>query len=196
MARDDKQLGMARVYAHAILQLAEERGEAERVLAELEELGHWLAGHPREREDLTSPLANPERRRQALDRMFRARISNLLLDALQVMNRNDRLLLLERVAAAFRQEYQRRHHIVDVKVTSAVALDDAQRARLAAMTLERTGCEARLLERVEPRLLGGLVLQIDDQKFDASIQRRLEVLGGELVERASREIIEHRGQES
>src|SRR5512135_3323562 len=164
MAGDDKLLGLAGVYALAILRLAEERGEAERVLEELEALGLWLEEHPGERQNLASPLADPARRRQSLDRMFRARISNLLLDALQVMNRNHRLELLEPVARAYRQEYQRRHHLVDVQVTSAVPLTEAQRRGLEQATRERTGSAARLRERVDPRLLGGLVVEIGDQK--------------------------------
>ncbi len=192
MAGDDKLLGLAGVYATAILRLAEERGEAERVLDEIAELGRWLAEHPGEREDLTSPLADVARRRQALDRMFRARISNLLLDALQVMNKNHRLELLERVAEAYRQEYQRRHHLVDVRVTSAQPLNDAQRQGLVEATRVRTGAKAHLLERVDPQLLGGLVVEIGDQKFDASVRRQLERLSQDLVERASQEILRGR----
>lgn len=196
MAGDDKRLGLAAVYAQAILRLAEERGEAERVLEELEALGSWLAEHPGERENLASPLADAARRRQSLDRMFRARISNLLLDALQVMNKNHRLELLEPVAEAYRQEYQRRHGLVDVQVTSALPLSDAQRQSLQEAARERTGSTARLLESVDPRLLGGLVIEIGDQKFDASVRRQLERLGQDLVERASQEILRGRSHDT
>ena len=78
-----------------------------------------------------------------------------------------------------------------MKVTSARPLTEAQRERLAAAVRERPGREPSFVERVEPALLGGLVVQIGDEKTDGSVVTRLRNLGEALLDRGSRDI--HRG---
>jgi F-type H+-transporting ATPase subunit delta len=124
--------------------------------------------------------------------MFRARLSDLLVDALQVLNRRNRLLLLPRIAAVYREQFQRSRGFLDVWVTSAVELTPEERARLSNLVRRRTGRQANLQLRVDPSLIGGLVVRIGDEKFDRSIANELVRLETKLLERASREIIADR----
>jgi F-type H+-transporting ATPase subunit delta len=75
-----------------------------------------------------------------------------------------------------------------VQVSSARPLSDAQRDSLAAAVRERTGLEPSFTETVDPSLVGGLVVQIGDEKTDGSVVTRLRNLGEALLDRASREI--------
>lgn len=193
MAGDDRLIGLGRVYAEALFRLAEERGAAEELLAELEALAGVFATQPHLAEPLLSPIGDPAARRAALEHIFRHRTSDLLVDTLQVLNRRGRLQLFAAIAAAYREVFQQARHVLDVHVESAVPLDGAQRDRLRELTRRLTGHEARLLERVEPELLGGLVVRVRDRKFDTTLRRKLGRLHLQLTERASREIIQARG---
>jgi F-type H+-transporting ATPase subunit delta len=82
--------------------------------------------------------------------------------------------------------------VVDVDVRSAVPLDDAGRERVRGAVRKRTGLEPRLIERVEPSLLGGLVVRVGDVKFDTSLSNQLERMRQALLERATSEIIQGR----
>jgi F-type H+-transporting ATPase subunit delta len=108
------------------------------------------------------------------------------------MNRKGRPELLPEVAVEYRKLFQAARGIVDVRVTSAVPLTAADRERLAAVVRSRTGLVARLLEQVDPAVLGGLVVRVRDGKFDTTLQSKLERLHGALLERASTEIIQSR----
>ena len=196
MAGDDRLLGLGRVYAAALFRLAEARGAAEVLLAEIEGLAGVFATRPRLAEPLLSPVGDPAERAAALERIFRGRVSDLLVDTLQVLNRRGRLQLFAAIAEAYREIYQDARHVLDVHVESAVPLDAAQRDRLRDLTRRLTGHEARLLERVEPELLGGLVVRVRDRKFDTTLRRKLGRLHLQLDERASREIIQARGPAS
>jgi len=189
MAGEDRQLAIARIYAQAIFSLAEARGAAEQILAELEEVDRFLAGSPRVAAGLLSPLVDAPKRRQALERIFRERASDLFVDTLQVLNARGRLSLLGAVATAYREVYQRARRVLDVEVTSAIALSDAQRDGLRQMTQRLTGEAARLVERIDPQLLGGLVVRMRDQKYDSSVATQLARLRSQFRQRASREII-------
>jgi len=126
--------------------------------------------------------------RQMIEKLFRGKISDLLVDAIQVMNRKGRLALLRPMAAVLRQLVQNAQGFVDVKVESAVQLPDAIRGGLQEWLQGYTGKKPVLLESVDPSLLGGLIVRIGDEKFDMSVSTRLESLLDQMLDRASREI--------
>jgi F-type H+-transporting ATPase subunit delta len=176
------------VYAHALLQVAQSQGQTAVVLDELLELAALS-----ERDDafltfLRSPLVESEGREKSLEKLFRGKASDLLVDALQVLNRKGRIGLLPAVAKAFSEEVADVRGEVDVYLTSAVGLNDAQREGVRAAVKEKTGRAARLIEEVDAALIGGMVVQIGDRKVDASVSTRLRGLSEALLKRGSRQI--------
>lgn len=196
MAGDEKSTGLAGVYAEALLRVAEERGCADEVLAEMEEIVAYGARDPSFRRAFLSLLASPGKRAAAVERMFRGRANDVLLDFYQVLNRKGRPDLLPEVAAAYRGALQSARGIVDVTVTTAVPLSEADRERVRAAVHRRTGLTARLVERLDPGVLGGLVVRVRDGKLDTTLRTKLARLHDALLERASNEIIQSRNQPS
>ena len=185
---DERQLAVARVYAQALLGLAKSSGEVDQIRVELVQLGELMDEAPELEEYLKSPLVKEESRREAVESLFRGRLSDLLVDTLQVMNRKGRLELIHALVEAYRQEYEELMGQVDVRVTTAIPLTDAVRQRLRMTTSKLTGKDAQLVEKVDPSILGGMILQIGDGKMDTSIARKIRKLADEMVERASREL--------
>ena len=185
----DKGAAIAAVYAEAMLGLAERRGQADELRAELEELARLAAGDPGFAAFLANPLIDPERRAGSLEKMLRGEASDLLVDALQVINRKGRIALLPQIAAAYVARHDTLRGVVEVRVASAVPLAGDQRERLRAAVKARTGRTPRLVESVDAELLGGLVIRIGDRKADATIATRLRTLSEALLARASREIV-------
>lgn len=179
---------LAGVYAESLLALAEEQGAAEALLAELDELQAYAGGHADFAAFLASPAVDAEARRDVLEKLFRRRLSDLALDALQIVNRKGRLSLLPAIVAAYRAALDERRGRLEVRVVSAVPLTEDQRRRLTAAVARHTGREARLREEVDPALLGGVVLRIGDRKVDSSVATRLATLAEALAARASQEI--------
>ncbi len=188
-AFNDKEMALARVYARSILALAEEAGRGDEVRAELAALAELAAESPAVARLLGDPLLGAEERQRALELAFRKRASDLVVDALQVIARKNRLALLPAIAESYRLELQHARGIIDVKVTSAVALTPALRERLTAAIAGRTGMRCQLKEEIDPTILGGLVVRVGDQKIDTSVARELAKLSGAFMGRASREIL-------
>jgi F-type H+-transporting ATPase subunit delta len=191
---DDRTLALGRVYAVPMLDLAEKQGQADALFEELQELGRLLNGDPRIEEFLGSPLVDEEDRRQVLERLFRGRASDLLVNSLQVVNRHGRLGYLRAIAEAYRLEYRKRRHLVDARVRTAVPLSDALRGNLKAAIVRFTGKQPALAETVDPSLLGGMVVEVEGKKIDGSVASRLRGLSAALERRASQEI--HRGTQT
>lgn len=98
---------------------------------------------------------------------------------------NKRLEILGEVSGEFERlkaEAQTRHQVF---VTTAYALDDAQRARLAEKLCERLGGHVEIHESVQPGLIGGVVIHYGDEVIDGSLRGRLSRLGERLRQRAA-----------
>ena len=185
---DDKALAVARVYADALIEVAAEQDAADEVREELDSLAELYASDPAFREFLTNPAIDQDERQEGQETFFRGRLLDVTVDALQVLNEKDRSALLPAVVAAYRQAHDRLRRRVEVKVVSALPLTEPQRARLAQAVERRTGRTPSFEERVDPSLIGGLVVRIGDEKTDGSVATRLHNLSEALLARASREI--------
>jgi len=186
---DDKTIAVARVYAEALSQASEARGETESLLNELQDLAAFVDKNPAFQDFLASPLVDTDRRKASLEKVFRGKASDLMVDALQVLNRKGRIGLVPAIAASFEEAFSRARNLVDVQVKSALPLSDAQRQGVQAAVERQTGRKARLITTVDPALIGGLVVQMGDQKLDSSVATRLRSLSNSLLARASREIL-------
>ncbi len=185
---DDRDLAVGRLYAEAMLGLAEERGQSDALLDELKELVAFLDQNPKVEHFLASQMVDEEGRARVLDDLLRSQASELLLDSLQVINRKGRLGQLRAIAESYRIALRDLRGWVDVHVRTAVPLDDAQRTRLRDVLAASTGKKPTLVERIDPSLLGGMVVEVAGKKFDASVASRLHDLSEALLARASREI--------
>jgi F-type H+-transporting ATPase subunit delta len=184
----EQEIAIARVYAQAALSLAEPQGQSDEILAELENLTELMDRDPAFESFLGSPLVDTEERRAVLDRIGRGRISEILLDTLQVMNNKGRSGLARAFVEAFLQEYEELRGQVRVRVESAVPLTPALRNQLQETVSSYTGKTAKLEESVDPSLIGGLVVQVADRRIDTSVVKEIRGLGQRLLERASQEI--------
>ena len=192
MAGADQGNPVARVYAESLIRLAAEQGLEDEVRDELEALAGIVDTDGALANFLDSPLIEDEAKRATLEDALRGRASDLVVDTLQVMRRKGRLGLLRAVAHAYRELWTARRNRVDVRVVSAVALSDELRGLLERALAKRTGREPVLIEKVEPGLLGGLVISIGDDKIDSSVATGLERVHGDLLARASRELLEQK----
>src|SRR5688572_16575 len=129
---DEQQRTLARIYARAIFDLAEDQGAGDALLEELAAVARLAERDPAFADFLGSPLVDRDDRRATLERIFRGTASDLLADTLQVLNRKGRLALLPAIGRAYRGELRERRGLVDVKVRTAAPLPPALRERLAA----------------------------------------------------------------
>ena len=183
-----QEIAIARVYAQALLKLAEAQGQADSVLEELEDLGSLIDRDPAFANFLRSPLVGTEDRRLSVDRMFQGKMNEILLDTVHVMNSKGRAGLVRALVEAYSQEYEELRGQVRVAVQSAVPLTETLRQQLQQAVTGFTGKTPKLEESVDPDLIGGLVLQVTDRRVDTSVFKEIKGLRQQLLDRASQEI--------
>lgn len=95
---------------------------------------------------------------------------------------NRRLGLLPEIAATFERLRAEVENTADVEITSAVALDDAQRQRLTGALKKRLSREVRLHCNIDPTLIGGAIVRSGDFVIDGSLKARLERLASAMTQ--------------
>ncbi len=182
---------VSKSYATALLNAAQAGPGLDPILDELDEFYHGvLGGHPKLAAIFTSPIVTSDQRDASLTRLLEGRISAVSLNFLRVLNRNGRFLMigsiLDRAHLLRDQRLNRRR----VRVTSAVALDDTQRADLVQRLRALIGSDPVIAMEIDPDLLGGLIVQVGDTLYDASVRARLEQLHHSLLQRRSHDLIQ------
>jgi F-type H+-transporting ATPase subunit delta len=184
----DEMMDVADVYAAALHALAL---PAQAVKAIYEELRQVVELAERDRtfgEFLRSSAIDAEKRAASLDRMFRGKLSDTLLDTLQVMNRHGRLETLPAMLRCFVVRAEAAAGMVEVRVRSAIELTPEQRLRIEALAAELSKRKPIMEFAVDPDVLGGLVMQINDFRYDYSLRRQLQLARARLRERGERGI--------
>jgi F-type H+-transporting ATPase subunit delta len=164
-------------YASALYDLASEQGFVTAVESDLEKLGEAIAGNA----DLAGLIRNPEIARDDAAKAMEAvggvlGLSQLTRNFIGVLAANRRLAKLPEIVRAFAAIAAAQRGEVTAEVTSAHALSDDQLTALTARLKAREGREVKLKAKVDPELLGGLVVRIGSQQIDSSIRTRLNSL--------------------
>ena len=174
----------ARRYAEAAVSLAERD----------DSLGDWVDALETATSRLTEVqvlrvLADPaipfDQRRRVAEAILGDSVTGAPRNLVLLLIRRGRIELLPRVAAEVRRLWEQRQGIVHAVVTSAAPLtqeeSEAVRDRLAAMT----GDTVRIELRVDPSLLGGVLVRMGDRLIDGSVRGRLERLRTRLTSGAA-----------
>jgi len=164
-------------YASALFDLASEAGTVSAVEADLDKLGDALG----ESAELRALIKNPEISREQIGKVMTGlgdylALTDLTRNFLGVLAHNRRIADLSAMIRAFHAIAAAQRGEVTAEVASAYALTDEQLAALEQKLRAREGRTVKLKTRVDPDLLGGLVVTVGSKRIDGSIRTRLNSL--------------------
>lgn len=172
---------LATAYARSILDLANERGQAEAVGHELEELAGIVQSDASFENFLANPAIGEMERGRVIEKVFRGRVSDLVLNFLMVVNRNRRLGLLQQIANAYADqlEDQLGKIEVDVFVAQRLTRDQIEQVRQRVSAVLKK--DAVVHQYVDESIIGGLVIRVEDRLIDASVRAQLRAVRRKLL---------------
>lgn len=170
---DPTSVSIASVYADALLGQLPSDPEAEEVTEELDAMVDLLDSIDGFEGLLTAALITGADRCEMVSRIFHGRVSEVVEAVLVVMADAGRLGLLRTLRRVFRLKLNARQGKLEVTVISAVQLTDQQRDEVRGALTESLHAEVVLTCRVDPDLLGGVVIHVGDHVYDASIRAEL-----------------------
>jgi len=181
MDRDELHSPLAATYAQALLELATEPGEAETIGQELADLRAILRGDQMVMALLNDPALGGTERHNLLDRVFQDRVSPLVLKFLHVLGEKGRLRLLIGIATAYHGLLDKRAGKIEVDVTVATRLND----QAFETVRQRVGVALKkdvvLHQYVDEKILGGMVLRVQDKLIDGSVRTQLGALREKIL---------------
>lgn len=174
-------LALARRYAKALLGIADAGDAIETVQAELDGADQALSDGEAQ-SLLTGPTVPPRAKLAAIRELAeRAGLSDVTRHFLCRLIEARRIDALGDICAAYRTLARERGGIIEAQVTSANPLSDAQSSAVQQALEAKTGKSVIMKVDVDPALVAGVRIRIDNLVLDGSAQGRLRVLGERLV---------------
>jgi F-type H+-transporting ATPase subunit delta len=175
---------LARVYARSLFEVGREQGK----LDELREQVAQFADALDEQRELAvfffSPYFSSKEKQEGLGRLLED-ADPILVNFLGLLIENHRMPVIFRIRQEYERLWDEENKMLPVEITSAIELDQATTESLGKTIGERAGRKVTLAARVDPDILGGIVVRVGNSILDASIRNRLEQLRRHVAQGAS-----------
>jgi F-type H+-transporting ATPase subunit delta len=166
---------IARVYAEALFGAAKAKGNLDAIYEQLGQFADALAENRELQLFFFSPYFSSAENRDGLAKALDGAEPELL-NFLELLTEKHRMPVLFRIRRNFDALWAKENKRLGVTVTSAVELDPEIAERIGSEIEKQTGNRVELQRRVDPDILGGLVVQVGNMVMDTSIRNRLEKL--------------------
>jgi F-type H+-transporting ATPase subunit delta len=174
---------IARVYASALFEAAKEKGKLDAIRDQLGQFVDTVAENRDMQLFLFSPYFSSVEKGEGLKRAVDGAEPELL-NFLELLIEKHRMPVIYRIRRQFDALWAKENKRLGVTVTSAIDLDPEVVERIGSEIEQQTGNTVELQSRVDPDILGGLVVQVGNMVLDTSIRNRLEKLRKSVAQAA------------
>jgi F-type H+-transporting ATPase subunit delta len=162
---------LAQVYARSLFQAALENARIDVLREQLAQFADALNQNRELAVFFFSPYFSTTEKREALDTLLDG-ADELFINFLALLIENHRMPVIFRIRQEYERLWDEENKTLPVEITSAIALDDATTESLGKTIGERAGRKVTLAARVDPDILGGIIIRVGNSILDASIRNR------------------------
>jgi F-type H+-transporting ATPase subunit delta len=160
-------------YAKALIADAEEQGIPDQIRNDMENLLNVLKSVPDLSHILESPIISRSKKLEILTSIFESKVHPLTISFFRLVVENNREDHLAGMARMYIYFYKEAKGIRLATLKTAVPVDKETRDKLANMIRKVFKTEIELAEETDKNLIGGFILQVEDQQLDASVSGQL-----------------------
>ncbi len=161
-------------YARALLALAEENNILERSYLDMRKVCEAFANNKELLIILKSPMIRTAKKQGVLTHLFGNILHPLVLRYITIIVRKQRGNMLDGIASAYLIVYKQYLGIEEVKLTTAMPLDEELRTRALTAAKKLTPHQIEFIEEVDPSIIGGFILNLGEKQYNASVKHRLQ----------------------
>jgi len=136
---------------------------------------------PETKEFLGSPVIPPSKKEDILHKMLGGNVEKITLSLIDLIVKNGRESYLPSIARDFIHDTKKFRGITDSVLTTAVKVDAKVRKQIIDLISSVFMTNVELKETIDPEIVGGFILQVDDSYIDASIKNKLRKIKKELI---------------
>ena len=169
-------------YAKALYKLAEERGNTARVYEEMKTVAASFSANPELQKVLSNPFVNREDKAKLLVSAAGENVEEDYRSFVELILTRERAEFANLMALSYCDIYRKANRIARVKIVTASRLDDVEMKKLREL-VEKSypGMTLEFSYDIDADLIGGFVIDVDDQRLDASISNEIEQLRLKLL---------------
>lgn len=168
-------------YAKAFFEFAKEKGILENVIADVKLLIKSLGEIPELAEVFQNPIVKPSGKKAFVSSLLKGKVSEETIDFLNLEIENGREMYTQDILRNMLTIYRKEQGITAVTLTSATPLSKEQEKSVTDLVKKTRNTEVELQTKVDPSLMGGFILRVEDQQYDASVSSRLKQIKKELI---------------
>ena len=166
-------------YSRALFQSALEKKILDKVNQDMIFISE-ICKIPVTKEFLYSPIIVPSKNEAIFHKMLGDNVEKITLSMIDLIVKNGRESFIPAIARVFIHETKKFKGITDSVLTTAVKVDDKVKKQITDLISEVLKTKVELKENIDPEIVGGFILQIDDNYIDASIRNKLSKIKKEL----------------
>jgi ATP synthase F1 delta subunit len=174
---------IAEVYARSLFEVAKENDKLDEIHEELDQFADELSQSRQLQLFFFSPYFSSEEKKNGIAKVIEGGDEHFVR-FLELLAERHRMPVLFRIRREFDGMWAEEHKLLSVTITSAVELDDDIKDDIRKKIEEATGRKVEFDAKVDPNVLGGLVLQVGSFVMDASVRSRLEKLRKQVARAA------------
>ncbi len=175
---------LADVYARSLFEVAQEQDALDEIHEQLGEFADAVSENRDLQVFLFSPHFSAQEKKESLGKLLEGADDNFYR-FLELLAERSRMPVIFRIRRAFDDMWAEERRRLEVEITSAVELDDETVKTIGERIEEQTGRDVQLEARVDPDVLGGIVLRVGNMVLDASVRARLERLRRQVTSAAA-----------
>lgn len=169
--------GVSGRYASALYELADEQGALDAVAGDLASLQKMIDGSDDFRRFIKSPVLSRKDQSKGIEAITeKAKLSPITRKFLGLVARNRRLFALPGMIKGFREILAEHRGQAAAEVVSAAPLSDSQRMSLTDQLKKSVGRSVDIVTKVDPSILGGLIVRVGSRMIDSSLRSKLQRL--------------------
>jgi F-type H+-transporting ATPase subunit delta len=166
---------IAEVYARSLFEVAREHDVLDRVHDELGQFAEALSDDRTLQVFLFSPYFSSEEKREGVTRIV-SDADEHFVNFLELLAERHRMPALFRIKREFDALWADEHKLLPVTVTSAIDLDESIVEEIGRRIQDQTGRKVELSSKVDPEVLGGLMVRVGNRVLDDTVRNKLERL--------------------
>ena len=165
---------LASRYAKSLLDLAVEKNSLEDTLKDMQLLDSVCTASSDFQGMLRSPVINGDKKISIINAVLQDKLHTITKAFVNLLVNKGREAVLAEIAAAFIDQYKALKNIKTVKLTTATPVaDNVKNNIVSKITRDLGNASVDIETAVDPELIGGFVLEMEDKLFDASVLRQL-----------------------
>jgi len=167
-------------YAKAILDIAQTSGKAEAVNNDMKSIVSTIAENTELKDFLSSPVIKMDVKKSALSEIF-SNVQSETNSLFHLLFENKRFEILASIASEYTKLYDESNGVEVAKVTTAIAITPELQTKVLAKIAEFSNKKITIENVIDPAIIGGFILRVGDQQYNASVASKLSELKREFA---------------